>query len=170
MKNYLFLSFSFIFLFSCNSEKSLNCFQAEGERIAQEFPVEDFTAIVVEERLQLIVKQGAEQKVVVATGENLINDIEVSVTDGVLTILNENGCNLVRDYNISTVYVTSPNLTEIRNASGYEVQSDGVLAYDSLTLTSEDMEEEDVLFHMTDGEIIRIEKTPIMTVGKIVDA
>jgi len=144
VKNYLLLSFSFIFLLSCNSEKGLNCFQAEGDRIERVFPVEDFTAVVVEERLQLIVKQGAEQKVVIATGENLINDIEVSVTNGVLTVLNENGCNLVRDYNISTVYVTSPNLTEIRNASGYEVQSDGVLAYDSLTLTSEDLEEEDV--------------------------
>jgi hypothetical protein len=33
-----------------------------------------------------------------------------------------------------------------------------------------DMEEEDVLFHMTDGKIIRIEKTPIMTAGKIADA
>jgi hypothetical protein len=33
-----------------------------------------------------------------------------------------------------------------------------------------DMEEEGVLFHMSDGKIIRIEKTPIMTVGKIADA
>ena len=139
-----FLLFSLLLIISCNSEQGLNCFQAAGEQIEQEIPVEDFTAIVVEERLQLIVKQGAEQKVVLATGENLLNDIEVSVTNGVLTLFNDNGCNLVRDYNISKVYVTSPNLTEIRNASGYEVQSDGVLAYETLTLTSEDLEEEDV--------------------------
>tara|TARA_Y100000310_G_C20622610_1_gene784171 strand:- start:28 stop:252 length:225 start_codon:yes stop_codon:yes gene_type:complete len=33
-----------------------------------------------------------------------------------------------------------------------------------------DMEEEDVIFHMSDGKIIRIGKTPIMTVGKIAEA
>jgi len=150
VKNYLLLSFSLIFFLSCNSEKGLNCFQAEGERIEHEIPVEAFSKIIVEERLQLVVKQGETQKVVLATGENLVNDIEVSVTDGVLTLFNDNGCNLVRDYNISKVYVTTPELTEIRNASGYEVQSDGVLSFDSLTLTSEDVEEED--FYHKDGD------------------
>jgi len=33
-----------------------------------------------------------------------------------------------------------------------------------------DMEEEDVLFYMSDGKIIRIKKTPIMTVEKVADA
>tara|TARA_R110000824_G_scaffold109551_4_gene257218 strand:- start:571 stop:795 length:225 start_codon:yes stop_codon:yes gene_type:complete len=33
-----------------------------------------------------------------------------------------------------------------------------------------DMEEEDVLFYMSDGKIIRIKKTPIMTVGKVAEA
>ena len=33
-----------------------------------------------------------------------------------------------------------------------------------------DMEEEDVLFHMSDGKIIRIEKTPILTSSKIAEA
>lgn len=150
MKNYFFLFFSVLFFLSCNSEKGLNCFQAEGDRIQQEFEVANFTAVIVEERLQLIVKEGPVQKVVVDTGENLLNDIEVSVTDGVLTVFNDNGCNIVRDYNISKVYVTSPNITQIRNASGYEVQSDGVLSYPTLTLISDDGEEED--FYHKDGD------------------
>lgn len=116
----------------------------------QEFEVDAFEAIIIEERLQLIVKEGPVQKVVIATGENLLNDIEVTVTDGVLTVLNNNGCNLVRDFNISKVYVTSPNIKQIRNASGYEVQSDGVLSYPSLTLLSNDGEEED--FYHKDGD------------------
>ena len=116
----------------------------------QEFEVDAFEAIIIEERLQLIVKEGPVQKVLIATGENLLNDIVVTVTDGVLTVLNNNGCNLVRDFNISKVYVTSPNIKQIRNASGYEVQSDGVLSYPSLTLLSNDGEEED--FYHKDGD------------------
>ena len=146
-----FLLFSILLIISCDSEKGLNCFQAEGDRVSIEYEVANFTKIVVEERLQLIVKQGAEQKVVLETGENLVNDIEITVSDdGVLTLFNDNGCNIVRDYNISKVVVTTPNITEIRNASGYEVQSEGVLAFPTLTLTSEDLEEED--FYHKDGD------------------
>lgn len=139
-----FLSvFLLIFLSSCNSENSFDCAQKAGDRIQQEFEVAQFNVIVVEEGIQLIVKEGIQQKVVVQTGENLLNDIEISVTDGILNLFNNNGCNLIRDYNITQVLVTSPNINTIRNASGYEVQSDGVLSYSSLTLLSEDLEEED---------------------------
>lgn len=135
---------------SCNSEEGLNCFQAAGDPIEKEFDLDPFTSIVVEERVQLILKQGPEQKVVIGTGENLLNDIEISVKDGELTVFNDNGCNLVRDYNITQLYVISPNITQIRNASGYEIQSDGILSYPTLSLISEDLELEDE-FHK-DGD------------------
>ena len=140
-----------IFFTSCDSENSFDCVQEAGDRIQEEFEVAQFNTIVVEEGLQLIVIDGQQQKVVVQTGKNLLNAIEISVTDGVLNLYNNNGCNLVRDYNITQVLVTSPNIDTIRNASGYAVQSDGVLRYDSLTLLSEDLEEEDK-YHK-DGDI-----------------
>lgn len=140
----LFLgAFALIFLISCDSENSFDCAQKAGDGIEQEFEVAQFNTIVVEENLQLIVKEGPQQKVVVQTGENLLNDIEISVTDGVLNLYNNNRCNLLRDYNITKILVTSTDIETIRNASGYEVQSDGVLRYSSLTLLSEDLEEED---------------------------
>ena len=33
-----------------------------------------------------------------------------------------------------------------------------------------DMEEEDVIFYMSDGQIIRIKKTSILTTGKVAEA
>ncbi|MAZ27438.1 MAG: hypothetical protein CL868_10225 [Cytophagaceae bacterium] len=142
MRKYIFISI-LLLLFSCDSGEGLNCFQAAGDRVEKEFELDPFTTIVVEERVQLILKQGPQQKVVIGTGENLLNDINISVQDGELNVFNDNGCNLVRDYNITQVYVTSPNITQIRNASGYEIQSDGVLGYPSLSLISEDLELED---------------------------
>lgn len=130
-------------LSSCDSENSFDCIQEAGERVSQGFEVAPFKSIIVEERLQLILKQGLQQNVVVQTGKNLLPDIEVRVVDGVLELNNMNGCNLIRDYNITQVVVTSPDLDTIRNASGYEVQSEGVLTYSSLTLLSEDLEAED---------------------------
>ena len=48
------------------------------------------------------------------------------------------------------MFVTSPNITEIRNSSGQTIESDGVLGWESLTLISEDGDNEDE-FHI-DGD------------------
>ncbi|AFL81322.1 Protein of unknown function (DUF2807) [Aequorivita sublithincola DSM 14238] len=128
---------------SCDSDKGWDCTQKAGTIVETEFTVQPFTKILVWERTKLFVKQGDVQKVVVETGENLMTDIEVTVTDGRLEIHNYNGCNLVRDYGITKVYVTSPNITEIRSSTGLLVESIGTLKYPLLTLLSEDQEFED---------------------------
>lgn len=139
-----------VFMASCNSDKGWDCFQTAGEIVQTEVAVDSFTKILVWERTQLFVQQGEEQKVVVETGENLMSDIEVSVTDGRLEIHNNNACNVVRDYGITKVYVTSPNITEIRSSSGLSTESIGVLRFPKLTLLSEDQANEDQ-YH-TDGD------------------
>ena len=137
MKKIVFIIFAIV-LFSCNSEDAPDCFQNSGAIIQQEFSVGDFTKITVFPRVELIVKQEATQKVVVETGEYLLNDIEVKVENNRLLITNNNACNLTRNYGITKVYVSAPNLFQIRNASGLTVSSDGVLGYDNLKLVSED--------------------------------
>lgn len=127
-----------VLLFSCNGENVPDCFQNAGNIVQQEFTLNTFDKITVFERVELTIKDEAEQKVVVETGAYLLNDIEVLVEDGRLIIRNNNACNLTRDYGITKVYVSSPNLTEIRQSSGLTVSSDGVLNYNSIVLFSED--------------------------------
>ena len=93
-------------------------------------------------RVELIIIDGPVQKVILQTGEYLIEDIEITVNDGRLELVNNNACNLTRDYGITKVFVTSPNLAEIRNASGITVRSEGVLSYNTLRLVSEDFNQE----------------------------
>jgi hypothetical protein len=131
-----------IILFSCNSENAPDCFQNAGAIIEKEFDVDSFAKITVFPRVELIVIYGPTQKVILQTGEYLINDIEVNLEDGRLNIYNNNACNFTRDYGITKVFVTSPNLTEIRNASQLKVRSESVLTYDSLSLFSEDFNQE----------------------------
>ncbi len=137
-------------LLSCNGDKVPDCFQNTGDIIQQEFHVGDFSKISVFERVELIISEGPVQSVVVETGEYLMNDIKIRVENDRLIIKNENVCNLTRDYGVTKVYVSAPNLTEIRNSSGLAVSSNGVLNYPSLDLISEDFENEDE-FH-TDGD------------------
>lgn len=137
MKNIIYIVFAIILL-SCNGENVPDCFQNSGTIVQQEFDVDTFDKITVFERIELIIKDEPVQKVIVETGEYLLNDIEVKVVDGELTLINNNSCNLTRDYGITKVYVSSPNLTELRNSSGLTLSSDGVLNYANLRLISED--------------------------------
>ncbi|MCB0383202.1 MAG: DUF2807 domain-containing protein [Psychroserpens sp.] len=149
MKKVLYLLFA-ITVLSCNTEDAPDCFQNSGDIIQQEFSVANFSEITVFTRVELIVKQEATQKVVVETGEYLLNDIEVKVENNRLLIMNNNACNFTRNYGITKVYVSVPNLTEIRNGSGLTVSSDGILAFDNLTLVSEDFNAESSV--NTDGD------------------
>lgn len=140
--------FLFTLLSSCDSENGLNCTQAAGDLVRQELSLGSFDKVLVYERTKLLVQQGPEYKVIVETGENLLNDIDVMIENNQLIIVNNNGCNLVRDYGITTVTVIAPNLTEIRSSTGEDTRSIGTLSFPELTLLSEDAEVEDA-YHTT---------------------
>lgn len=127
----------FVVFSACNSENGNDCFQKTGTIIETTFETTEFSSIQIEGEVSLIVKQGSTQEIRIETGENLINDVFVSVTDGVLVIKDANTCNFVRDYGITIAYVTTPNITELRNSSSYDITSDGVLRFPELLLTSD---------------------------------
>lgn len=136
--------------FGCSNENAPDCFQNSGEIIQEEITLADFRAITVFEGVKLVVKQSNTQRVVIETGEFLRNDISAEVIDNRLIIRNENGCNFVRDFGLTTVYVSSPNIAEIRSSSGFPITSDGVLNYPSLSLLSESFTVPEA--ETTDGE------------------
>ena len=142
MKNLVY-ALLILFFAGCSSDSGWNCIQTSGDIVQKEVMVPSFTKILVWERTKVFIQQGDVQKVIIETGENLMNDVEVSVTDGMLEIHNNNSCNLVRDYELTKIYITSPNISEIRSSTGYAIESIGVLRYPSLTLLSEDQENED---------------------------
>lgn len=137
MKKIIFISI-LLLLFTCDSENANDCFQKTGAIIQKEVVVDVFNKILVNRDIELIIKDGATPKIIIETGENLLNDVTAFVIDGQLILTDNNTCNYVRDYGITKVYVTSPNITEIRSSTQYYVRSDGVLTYPNLTILSED--------------------------------
>ncbi|MEM9143783.1 MAG: head GIN domain-containing protein [Bacteroidota bacterium] len=126
-----------ILLVSCNSENAPDCFQNAGEIVRKEVAVPDFSSITVFERVELIIKQGDVQKVEIESGEFLLDEVSAEVEGNSLVLRNENSCNLFREYGLTRIYVTSPNITEIRSSTSYPIASDGVLGYPNLRLLSE---------------------------------
>lgn len=124
-------------IISCDKEGANDCFQSSGSIITEEIRVDDFSKIEVNEGINLVLKDGLSQEIIVETGANLINEVEATVIGDKLYLYDHNNCNYVRDYGITTIYVTSPNITEIRSKTQFEVRSDGILTYPNLTLISE---------------------------------
>lgn len=143
MKKIYFILLFIVFL-SCNKEDANDCFQTSGSIITEEIRMNDFSKIEVGEGINLVIKQGLSQQIIVETGANLINDVETTLVGDKLFLVDNNNCNYVRDYGITTVYVTSPNITEIRSNTQFEVRSDGILTFPSLTLISENFTNDSV--------------------------
>lgn len=138
-----------LLLVACNGDNVPDCFQNAGDLVRETVEVNQFTNITVFENINLVIKQGTEQIVEIETGEFLRKEVSAQVEDNRLIVRNENGCNFFRDYGLTTVYVTSPNIEQIRSSTGLLISSDGVLNYPNLSLVSESFAEPEA--ETTDG-------------------
>ncbi len=139
-----FLIISMIFLlFGCDKENAWDCIQTAGPTIEFEVETPFFERVIVNRDIQLFISQADNHSVRVETGENLVGDIEIKVTGDQLQLSDKNSCNFVRDYGLTKVYITTPDLSEIRNSSQYEVRSLQTLNFENLVLNSEDFNDPD---------------------------
>ena len=144
MKKLLFLISILTIIVGCSSENSADCFQTDGSLIQEEVANLDvFKRIIVFDRVKLFISQGPVQRVIVESPDNLINEVIVRVEDSILKLKDNNSCNILREFETTKVYVTSPNIDQIRNSSGSTVEDIGTIGWDGLELVSEDQLVED---------------------------
>ena len=134
----------------CDKEDAPDCLQTSGKIIEKEIEVSPFEEIIVYDRINLFIEQGPQQKLLVKSGKNIIEDISANVVDNRLILKNNNSCNLLRDYNITDVYVTVPNLVWLQNAGNTVIKSVGELHFPDIWLRSINQEEKKGVY--TDGD------------------
>ena len=118
---------------------SEDCFKGNGNQVIQLFPLENFTKIKVYDGVGLVIKEGANYEVKVITSDNILDNLEVKLEGNTLVVKDNSTCNIARDYGLTTVYVTAPNITEIHSKTDQDIRSDGVLNYSDLKLISIDL-------------------------------
>ena len=133
MKKYLLYCVAVLLFIQC--EKPIDCVKSSGPVKSKVFEGLTFTKLLVNKRIAVVITQGDQYKVEVQTGENLINDIEVTLSGDLLTLSDNTSCNWVRDYGETVVYITAPNITDIYSKTEQNITSNGVLTYPSLHLT-----------------------------------
>ncbi|MEO0526629.1 MAG: DUF2807 domain-containing protein, partial [Bacteroidota bacterium] len=139
-----------ILLMGCNGDSISDCFQNAGDTVREEIIVPNFTQITVFENITLVLREGPEQRVEIQTGEFLRDEVSAVVEEERLILRDENDCNFVRDFGLTVVFVTAPNITEIRSSTGFPISSEGILNYPSLALLSESFTDPEA--ETTDGE------------------
>jgi hypothetical protein len=145
---------------------SPDCFQASGDIETVRLEVPEFSSITVFENIELVVRYGPVQEVVLETGANLRSDISAEVVEGTLELRDSNSCNYFRGYGRTTFYVTTPDLRVLRSSTGWPIRSDGVLPYTDLSLVSESFNNPGAL--TTDGSFdleVDVERLQVVSNG-----
>jgi hypothetical protein len=131
---------SVIFLvFSCKKPEDRTCFKLLGPETTKEIPLASFDRLDLREHVEYILIQDSLDKVVLKGGRNLLNLIEASVSDGLLTIENNNRCNFLRNAKkvvVAEIHFTS--LINIRFIGTEPLRSQGTIHTDYLTFYSRD--------------------------------
>lgn len=112
------------------------CLQRSGSMTSRPVEVTPFDRILVNRGIALVISEGPEYDVQIVSGDNLINDISVTVTDGRLTLSDESECNWRRAYGVTTVYVTTPTLKQIDCQGEQRISSGNTLHFPNLHLTA----------------------------------
>ena len=128
--------FTFLLFPGCG-KNAPDCIQSSGDIVQEELSLPAFENITVFENVRLVLRYGAEQRVVLETGKNLRSDVTAKVEAGTLELRDQNSCNFFRAYGRTTFYVTTPDLQVLRSSTGWPIQSEGTLPFTALSLVSE---------------------------------
>jgi hypothetical protein len=110
---------STLLLASCSRP---GCSQKAGNTARQERPTAPFSHVVVEDNINVVLKQDSTWRIVVETDENLIPSVSTEVVNDMLTIRNDASCSWIRRPGESiTVYVSLPDLNR------FEYQGSGTI-------------------------------------------
>lgn len=131
--------FTCLTLVACKKPEDRTCFKGVGSQSQKEILLESFNRMELKEHVEYELIQDSLDKVVLIGGKNLLNLIDVTVTDGSLKIQNRNRCTFLR--NAKKVVKAEIHFTSLININfvGTEpLRSRGTINTDYFTFYSRD--------------------------------
>lgn len=128
----------FCFLFSsCEKDHLCDCFKSTGKIIEQRRFVDSWKYIDVRNVVNVKIIPSQERKIIVRTGEHIIEGITTETENNVLTISNENKCNWIRNYDEPLeVYVYADSIERITHYGQGDISCELPLHAESLELNT----------------------------------
>lgn len=125
--NYILVCLCVCVISACD-KSSPDCFKKAGADTSVERTLTQFNAVTLEANVEVVLRKGNEFKAEIFGPKNLLDKVVTSVSDGTLTVDNNNACNFVRGYKHHLrviVYapdfrrVTSNSIGNIRTEEGF---------------------------------------------------
>lgn len=126
-----------LMLLSCGGEQKDDCITKLGKVVSEQRDVLPFDKLYVEDRMKVFLVQDSINygRIELNGPSNLLNQIESTVTDNQLRLINTNTCNFIRSFNYDiNVYVYVKELTEIHLESIAEVVSNDTININFLNI------------------------------------
>jgi len=124
-----------------------NCVDGDGPIITEEIFLDDFDGIRIEGEMNVFLKQGPNQEVIVEGKENLIDELERDVNGGIWNI-DFDGC--VRDIDEFNIFITIPDLTVIRIDGSGDVVTENLFVIEDLEIDIEGSGDIDLVLEADD--------------------
>ena len=140
MKKLLLNIVILFFLYGCTNNTS-DCLSPSGAIVNKTISLTNFSKVIIHESIEIELKQGSENSIQIYYGKNLIDNISTIVKNELLSIDNST-CNLIRDNNPAKIVLTAIDISEIRNSSQFSVFNKEIIKFSSLTLISENYNED----------------------------
>lgn len=106
MRYLSYILVSIILLLSCKKAEDRECMKSAGKQTSLEISLPDFTKLRVGNKLEVVLVQDAENKLVIHGRENLIKHISYDMNEeGFLMLVNNNRCDFLRSFEKNKVKV-----------------------------------------------------------------
>jgi hypothetical protein len=125
-------------LLSCRKENIADCVTSNGPEVVQQRMPGEFNNLVVYDKFDVTIRRGAEYKLEIKAGRNMLKHIVTRNEGGILYIQNRSTCNFVRGYKrVLEVVVTCPYLRRAENSSVGTMRFEEGYEQDTIVLRAE---------------------------------
>lgn len=135
MRTTLYITLLALLLTGCKKEHIFDCMKSTGKDKVETRDLQQFSKLEVYGNLNVQVVQAIDYKVEITAGENIISGIACDVKNGILTLENQNTCNVVRGYKREiNIVVYMPFIQKITNEGVGTLRLAENFAQDSLSV------------------------------------
>lgn len=136
-RKHLILFLLFFVPMACNDEDAWDCVKTTGSTSQLVFGLDSVSEVVLENNVDLILRQGSQQEVVLRGGENVIAGIDVFYEQGQLKVINDNDCNWVRSFRHPQLILTVPSLRKLSLMGFGHVTTESIFATDTFIVDAQ---------------------------------
>lgn len=130
-----------VLLFSCKKAEDRECMKSSGKQTSLEIALPDFNKLRVGPKIEVVLIQGNENKLVVHGRENLIKHISYNIDEeGFLLLVNNNRCDFLRSFekNKVKVEVHFVDLNDLLFEGTFDLTTSGIINTSKMKLNIQD--------------------------------